>query len=139
MTTESGHGMETIVAPVATITPVALSATLELPPRQVTGADPDASLVPTYATAGSTTIRIGATGSVANATMTLRIYFLGSAGTPIGVASIQFSTRSMPDFSGTYTADPSFDPCWPLGGAKAIALKVDTATGGTWTLMGSLQ
>jgi hypothetical protein len=125
-------------APPPTNAPVILPATLELPPRQVNVPDPDASLVPWYAVAGATVIRIGAIGTTPDATLTLRVYFLGSNNTPIGTASIQFSTRSTSDFAGTYTADPTYDPSWPLGGAKAVCLKADTVQGGSWTLVGSL-
>lgn len=122
--------------PGATIT---LTAALEFPPRTVSGADPDASSLQRYHIGQwSQAVRVGARCDSGGCTMAVRIYFLDSAGAPLGVVAVQFTSASAPDWAGLYIASASADPCWPLAGAKAIAVKVDSVSGGGWTLVGAM-
>jgi hypothetical protein len=117
-----------------------LPATLEFS-RTITTADSDGSQVPAYPTASASSVRVGAICNTANCTLGLHVYLLGSSGQVISTAVVSFMTQASPDFGGMYSAveTASVDPCWPLGGSKSVAVKVDSISGGTWTINGAMQ
>ncbi len=107
--------------------------------RTITAPDPDGSTVPQYSTAWATTLRIGAICDTPNATLSVTVYLLNSIQQPLNVAPLQFTSGPAPDWAGFYTARPNLTPMWPIGGAKIIAVKVDSmVSAATWTLLGAM-
>lgn len=138
--------MATTSTPIAPIT--LPDASLELPPRTVTKADPDGSQVPSYLvpTGGVQMIQVGANATAVNGFLQLQVYFLGTpavpgtAGPVIATAVVNFSTTGAADWGPLFVGQPS-QPTWlPLAGAKALAIRVLAMSGGgTWTIFGALQ
>lgn len=117
--------------------------------RTVTAADPDGSLVQQIIVQGGQSVRVGASCNQKGATLSGSLYFLNSLMQPVGVAKITFTAGASPDWNiaaatstapatGTFVAVPNYDPCWPLGGAKGVAFKADTVSGGSWTIAGTI-
>lgn len=105
----------------------------------VTAVDPDASALGAVITAPSQTVRIGASGDTPGASISLSVYFLGATSQPVTVQRIGFTAQTAPDWGKTYVGMPDYDTCWPLSGAKAVVLKVDSITpGSTWTIAGTM-
>lgn len=124
----------------ATVTIVALPATLEFPPREVSAPDPDGSAVPRYTAGGlCQTVRIGAWTLTPNAVLAGRLYLLDSDGNPLAVLPVSFTAGASADWGTEFTGTANADAAWPLGGAKAVAFKVDSLTSGSvWTITGAL-
>ena len=124
----------------ATVTTVALPATLEFPAREVSAADPDGAAVPRYTTGGlAQVVRIGAIATTASATLSGRLYLLDSDGNPLGAVPVTFTAPAAADWGASFVGVGSVEACFPLGGAKHVAFKVDSVSpGSTWTIAGTL-
>lgn len=112
------------------------------PRTGITAVDADASLFTPTITAGKASIRLGAvcTGATPGASIWLSVYFLDADQQPVTVARIQYTAPAAPDWGAIYVGTPiGIDPCWPLGGAEAVVIKVDQlSTGSTWSIDGIL-
>lgn len=117
-----------------------LPATLEIPQRVVTSPDPDGSTLTQYAVPNlAQLIRVGAFCNTASATLSLTVYLINSANLPYGVETVTFTAGATADWSTDYTGTVSgTDPVWPLGGAKFVAIKVNSVSGGSWTINAAL-
>lgn len=104
----------------------------------IAGPDPDGSAVPFQAAWPCQSLRLGASCDTAGASLSLTVVFRGSAGQPIGTASLSFTAPAVANFAGTFLAVPAYDPCWPLSGARTVGVKVDAVTAGTWTIAGAM-
>lgn len=141
MPTQIAGGKTALATASTTATIVTLDSNFEFPTRVVTTPDPDASAVPRYtAPAMSQVFRVGATCDTPGKSLTVRVYWLDSEGNPFSSIVVQYQSGSTADWAGITCVGTSAsgDPCWPLGGAKAVAVKADTVTGGTWMLNGAM-
>lgn len=118
--------------------PIGLPSSLEFE-RAVSAPDPDGSTVPSYpAGPGAGAVRVGAICDTPSRSITLRVYLLGSQGQVLAANEVLLISGPSPDFGVLYTGQAACDACWPLGGAKAAAVKVDALTGGDWTIYGAM-
>ena len=86
---------------------------------------------------GSGVVRLGATCTVAGATLTCRVAFFDAVGTYTGLTtSITFTsaTTSLLE-GGAFTASPNVDAWFHAGGATSFAVHVDTVSAGIWTIL----
>jgi hypothetical protein len=104
----------------------------------VNAVDADASQLPPIGLGGAQSVRLGATCGTANASLSLRLYFIDSQGRVISTTAITFTAGNLPDWGAQYSGMPSYDPCWPVGGGRALVVKCDNLTpGSVWNLAGA--
>lgn len=105
--------------------------------RSVTTPDTDGAIIPSYSVWPFQIVRLNALCDHTPSSLTLEVLFLNSTLLPVGTARIQFI--SIASRYGAYYLATSGDDCiWPIAGARAIALKVDSIMGGTWTITAAL-
>jgi hypothetical protein len=102
----------------------------------ITAPDADASALGVFIAAPAQSVRLGATVDAPGASLKASVYFLDASESPICVQRIGFTSPAAPDWGKGFVATPDYDPCWPLGGAKALVVKVDGVSGGTWSING---
>jgi hypothetical protein len=116
--------------------------------RTVSGPDAVAASLTQTIVSGIQTLRLGATTDTPGATLALSVYFTNSLGNPLTVQKVTFTSGPAPDWSAAgasattpvpnvFVGVPSYDPCWPLSGAKGYVVKVDSISAGTWTYGGT--
>lgn len=106
--------------------------------RAVTAVDPDGSAVAGEPAFPCNSVRLAAWSDTPGASLSMTLIFRGSSGQVVGSSSIQFTAPQTSNYGATYLATPSYDPCWPLAGARSVVPKVDVITAGSWTISGAM-
>ncbi len=104
----------------------------------INGPDADASVLPAISLTPGQSFRIGASCATPNATLALRLYLLDSNARIVSIQTIAFSSGAAPDWAAVFNGVPSYDPCWPVGGARNLVIKADSVTpGSVWNVAGA--
>lgn len=112
-----------------------MAATASFPRSGITAADAaDASQLGFVLVAGAQSLRLGVTCDTGAATIALSVYFLDAAQQPICVQRLEYTSPAVADWGKSFVGTPQYDPCWPLGGAKAVLVHVDEVSAGTWSI-----
>jgi hypothetical protein len=109
-----------------------------LPRTGITAFDADASIFIPTLVGGRNSIRLGAvcTSATPGASIWLSLFFLDSNEQVVTVARLEYIAPAAPDWGTSYVGTPiGIDPCWPLGGADFVVVKVDSlSNGSTWSI-----
>jgi hypothetical protein len=105
----------------------------------VGAADPDMSQLALFLCQGASVASLAAVSDTANATLTLRMIYFNSTQLPCGSSpAITFTSATTPDFGALFAGLPSTETWRPSAGATSIGIKVDSVSGGRWSIHGTM-
>jgi hypothetical protein len=105
----------------------------------ISAVDENAANIPIYPCPGMSVGTMAALCDTGESTIALRVFFFNASNLPCGTSMpMTFTSGANADFGGLYLGVPSSDFWRPLAGATSIGIKIDSISGGRWSIHGSM-
>jgi len=105
----------------------------------VSAVDANSSNIQTFSCQGMSVATMAAVCDSAEASITLRMIYFNASALPCGSSmAVTFTSAKKADFGTVFLGMPNSDFWRPLAGATSIGIKVDSISGGRWSIHGSM-